>query len=470
MSSRQPHICIFDSVIKYFIYFIFGYALVSCVLCLCGLEFYGIAFHDEPLVCVFFIIIFFALGKIRSPHLSHRNLVLSGFIVANVIMLTILFSYKTRPISDAWLVYNGGRLMAEGNFDVSTFDVCNYFYVFNWQIGLAWFESLFFRIIGRPSFIALQAFNLVLINATLLLTYRLAGLVLNRKYALNSFLLMCCFYPVLVTVGQIYSNQVVTPLILLFLILTVKRRYVFAGILLPILSFIRPIGIILFIAIVLFLIYEIVTKKIPCLKGLKRIIYFIVPCVLVSTAINLSCIYAKYTDSNVSEAKIPYFKFYQGLNIEEWVSPFPDIERFDGNLDAFNEWQRDCVIEAYIENPGATLGNNFLKMIMFLGSFDWRFAYTYNLVIPEFSNPVLSVCVSFGWAEYAMLIVLCLFGYGVYFKRRNADVVQILFIGMVTVYFFIEAWPSYRYEIYPLMFIFAGPGVGRFRNYLKHII
>lgn len=46
-------------------------------------------------------------------------------------------------------------------------------------------------------------------------------------------------------------------------------------------------------------------------------------------------------------------------------------------------------------------------------------------------------------------------GLASYHERFRIDFVQILFIGLVCVYFFIEAWPDYRYDFYSLMFIMA---------------
>lgn len=460
INKRADRFCI--NAVRGMIYFILAYAIVSCIVCLCGLEFFGIRQRFEFLAWIlipFFLFLLYRSRKLENTVLlKGKRFFWIGLAVANCVMLAILFSFNTQPISDYSGIYDMACKMHDGTFDVSSMNALDYEKVFNWQIGIAWLESLIFKSY-HVSVNALKFANLLFINATLVLTYYVARLLRGEQSARVSFVLMSCFYPVLVSVGQFSNNNVVAPLLLVFILLIAKKRYIAAGILLPVISFIRPLGIIVLLALGVLMVYKVITRRFSWRKISLTCLKFAIPFLLTTWIIDEACIRAGYADAPVSKPTLSYFKFHQGLNIKSWEGPFDDLQRFDGDYEAYNEWEKNLVKDKYLNEPVKTLSNNFLKMIMFLGQYDWKFAYTYNQSPPNFNSRLISCCVVFGWAQYFVLIILCIFGYGSYVKERGVDLLQILFIGIICVYFFIEAWPSYRYEIYPFMFIFAGSGI-----------
>lgn len=453
---------------KYLIYFIFIYAIASNVVCLFGVEFFGISFGFEWLVWLFTALLGALVFFLPKVKLTEKRGLITGFVLMNGIMVTVLGTFNTQPVSDYYVIYTMAVDMAGGNFDIHKYAPWSYEYLFNWQLGIAWIESLIFRLFAH-SLTLLKLVDLALINLTAWLVYVYARRRLGSREATYSFLAFSVFYPVLICVGQFSNQIVVTPLILLFLLLIDKEHYLIAGVLLPIISLVRPIGIVLLLAVVILLIYRGIHNKTRWNNTLKHLAFFILPCVGVSFLISGLFVRNNLADSDIYTAKLSYFKFHQGLNIDSWEGPAERVESLGGDIDAYNEWEKNVVKEAYTSQLPSTIGNNFRKMTMFLGSFDWKFAPTYNLVVPEFNNPVITTCVSFGWAEYFVCLVAALMGYKIYRRRNGLDLFQVLFVGLVCVYFFIEAWPGYRYELYPFVIILAGPGLMKIRAAHKNL-
>lgn len=459
----------FSLLIKYLVYFILAYALCATVVCISGYDLYHRGFSANVFVVVFALII--AMGGVALSRLlfrvSVRWVLIGGLLMANLIMAAFLVSFHTRPISDYYNVFQMALQMADGSYNIDEQVPYGYGYLFNWQTGMGFLESLVFRAVGRPSLLALKVLNLICINLTLLLTFVTVRSLAGTRRACFSFLLMCLFYPMLVSVGQLSNQNVAAPLILILILLVNRDRFFWAGALIPLINFIRPLGIILILAVAVLLLFRLLSGRERLMAFARQAALFAVPLVLLTAAFNASMISLGYARAPLSEPTLPYFKFYQGLYIEEWRNPGPVIESYGGDVEKYNDWSRRQITEAYTERPGETILNNFRKMTMLLGMYDWKFAYSYNQVFPEFNSRRVSLGVAFGWAEYLVLVVLCLLGYGRYYRRHGLDFVQILFVGMVCVYFFVEAWPDYRYDFYSLMFIFASFAPGPLRRFTR---
>lgn len=414
-----------------------------------------------PLSAAAFLALIYAAKA--TAKISQGTIIAACFCSANAIMLITLLTFETQPTSDYSAIWDMAKSMAASTYDIKSMKAWDYRYIYNWQTGMALVESLIIRLFGE-SFGALQAVNLIAINATLILSYRLATIVGDKRSATMTLVLMSCFYPMLVSVGQLSNQNLVAPLILWFISLLTKRRYFAAGLLTPIISFIRPVGIILLLtAIVLFISKTKFTKE-SLTSSVKATLLFLIPYFVVNYAIDSTVMAAGYTDTPVSSAKIPYYKFHRG--VEGGYAPFVPIMESGGDLETYNQWEKQQVINAYRpKNLANTLLSNTKKMVLYLGWFDWKFEMTYNQNAANYDKGLISECVAIGWGEYIALLILTFLGYKGYVKRNGIDALGILLLGITCVYFFIEAWTSYRYESYPLMFVIAGWGALRLQSF-----
>lgn len=446
----------FGVLVKYLIYFILVYALCSTIICLSGYDLYNRGYKYQAFVVAAVLLLGSgAVGLSRILERWHgKQVIITGLALANLLMAYFLVSFWTVPVSDYSNVFQIAIKMADGTYDIVHEKPYGYGYLYNWQTGMAFLESLIFKVI-KPSSVPLKLLNVILINLTLILTYITVKTLGGKRRASFVFLLMSLFYPMIVSVGQISNQNVVAPLILWLILLIERNRFFAAGIMVAIINFIRPLGIILIIAVGVLLVVRLLSRQQGWKVILRQAVWFATPWIAVTVILNAAMLCLGYAEGPMSSPTLPYFKFYQGLYIEEWNNPAEKIESLGGDVEKYNEWTRDQVQEAYTRRPLETIANNFRKMTMLLGMYDWKFAYSYNQDFPEFTSPAIVFGVTIGWAEYILLLLLCLLGFGAYHKAHSLDFVQILFIGMVCVYFFVEAWPDYRYDFYSLMFIIA---------------
>ena len=458
MIINNPNLC--SRILKWLLIAILLYALLSWIICVCAADFYNIIFPARFATIGYFLalsIIFILFSKVRFKSLKWA--LPFGFILANFIMSIILLTFNSRPVSDSANIFDVAQQITNGSFNASEQDITSYTNLFNWQTGLGWFESVIFRLIGRPSITALKIVNLFCLNATLYLTYLLCKRLTTVNIARIAFVLLSSFYPFLVCVGQLYTCTVALPLVLAFILLLLNNRYFVAGCLLPIIHFIKPFAPLLVCVVIILFLYRLIYLNCKIKGTLKDIVSFFAPYLFLTFLINLVCIKTDLATGNISDSKIPYFKFYQGISITEWKNPIQDIEEHHYSLEEYNAEIKKRIIYNYTHRTLPTLGIIMKKMTMFLGSFDWRFAYTYNMVVPEFNHSYLTHCVAFGWAEYGILLILALCGAIPYLRQNRFDAMTVTFVLYICVHIFIEAWPSYRYDIYPFLVIFSAVGI-----------
>lgn len=452
------------SIVRIITIAIFSFMILSCLICFCGLDFFSLNFQDRWLSWLTIVILIPSFYYIAKTD-NHKFFIFGGFLLANAIMGAILLSFNTMPVSDYWMLHEMGKKMAAGNFNIHDYPENYYGNVFNWQIGIVWLQSIIFKT-AWTSFTILKVINLIIINLTIFVTYLLCKNISDKRSASAIFLLMCVFYPVLVTVGQFSNQNVEALLLLLFIYLVNKKHFILAGSLLPIISFIRPVGIVCVGAFLIWQLLIFFTKQIDLKKAIFSTLKFIIPFLLISISIDTLCRKADYVTKSVSSPTLPYYKFHVGISYDG-QNLYRAIEKLsDDNIgiDELNEWQKNEVKEAYTSNLFNTLGNNVIKMIMFTGYFDWKYTNVYNHVEPNLDNKIVNKCVAIGWGEYLLLLILATLGISMYQKKNGLNYLTILFICFIGAYFFIEAWPDYRYDLYFLMFIYASCGVNYFKN------
>jgi hypothetical protein len=405
-----------------------------------------------------------AFKLLSKKAIQDKALIWTGITVANLFMIGQLLVFDTIPVSDYAQIWAAAKEMAAGSFNIHQLPHNHYMYIYNWQLGISAIESVFIRIFGETT-LPLKIFNLLLINLTLYLTYHLTRKIANHKAAVYAFTLFALFYPTLVTVSQFSNQHLVTPLIIATLLCLSNRKWLIAGVLVAIINMIRPVGIILTIATIVMFVYDAVKnrKNGNLHKYAIGIASFLVSLFAVQAMIDYGFMKLDYADAPISKAKIPYFKFDKGLT--GYI--YPDLTPFDNDIDKYNAWQKQKVIDAVTKQPITTIVYVAKKMTLYLGCFDWKFEMTYNH-LNHYSTSVKSF-VAFGWGEYLLILICALIGFSYWCKRRPLSIFHIFYIGITLVYLFIEAFSSYRYESYPILMAFAGIGVERLLNNISSI-
>lgn len=399
---------------------------------------------------------FFVKGKI-----SEKYLLVFCFAVANALMLAVLMSFNTIPVSDYAVIYESACSMANGTYNIYDLPDWHYMARFNYQTGMAVLESLFIRVFGDTT-VPLKIIALICLNFTIFLTFKVAAKYFGKSASYYAVALSSTFYPVFVSVGQLTNNIVVIPLILWVLLLMDKaggiRRWLLVGFLIALISIFRPVGIII-IAVAIAVVVSQVIKN----KGFRPILNLVAMFMMygvVIFAFNSVMWNYSYLNSErgITTNALRYQKYIQGFYGNVFSQgKFEEL----GSLEKYNEYQRDLLFSHLRENPTGAAIFTTKKMLHYLGDYDNRVEMTYNHDLSVWRVSPVRQCVFFGWGQYAAIILFAVYGAILGYKRRMLNCygsLQIYFVFIIYVYFLIEAYSAYRVEFYPALIAFAGLG------------
>lgn len=382
-----------------------------------------------------------------------RWLVPLTFVIMNVVAILFVCFAPTVPVSDHLIIWDVAKSIADGKFEMSQYAYYDYIYIYNYQVGISWFESLSIRIFG-PTFLPLQIFNIFLLNAMAALLWALCRRFLTRAGSALAIFILATFYPVLVTVPQ-FTNQHIACVIILGVILLLSSKKIYkwaiAGLLVATLNILRPMGIILLLTAVVCILAVILTRRGRALSQILSLLCFIAVYSIAMGSVNYVFERAGYADGPISSSKMTWFKFHKGLTGYDC----PTVGEF-GSLEEFNQWEKDEVIHAVTDDLASTATYVAGKMIRYLGCFDYKVEMTYNHDKEIWSQPHVKRLIDFGWGQYLAVVFFAM--WCLVKKRKDIDLIQppfIFYIGITLVYVFIEAFSSYRYESYPYLILMS---------------
>lgn len=431
------------------------FAALICLFVFCKNYPESFSTKEIPWFILPIVLQYILLKKICISNISTHKVLTIGFIGLNIFLLITLFTFNTIPVSDYKAIWDTAVLMANDQFNINNYSPKDYIYIYNWQLGISAFESLFIRFWGENFFI-FKILNVLLINTTVWISYILSRNMFGKITSYYTVLLFCSFYPVIITCSQFTNQHLATLLILSSLYLinkATKQSILLAGALVAILNVIRPMGIIINLAYIIWLIYFYIKNKNTKRFVISILLYFI-PFYAVQKCFDFAFIKLEYADTSISKPKIPYFKFDKGLTGYNT----PDLSPFEYNLEKYNQWQKEKIANKIVENPQEVITFITNKMIRYLGLFDYKFENTYNHNSDIWQKYPIKFFYSFGWGQYVFLVLLAIIGFYKWSKKTDLDIFQIFFLGIISVYIFIEAFTSYRYESYPLLILYASFG------------
>ncbi len=395
-----------------------------------------------------------------SKYLQNKNeklLLIIVLCLEFVISAVMIVSYNTQPCSDYKYIWDAAVNMARGTF-TDGLDPSKYMYYYNWQLGITAFESLIIRIFGEH-FIVLKILNACIIALMNYMIYILCKRKFDRKTAIFAYITAVLFMPWLLSIPQFTNHHIGILFLLISLyLIDIDKWYswLLAGLSIALLNVLRPIGIIVILSAVCVAVYKLIQKR--SLKTILNILVLIIAYMSLISAFNQVFISLGYTDMNISEARVPYFKFQKGLY--GYRNPYNDLNNVGFDYDIYNDQMRDELVEHITEHKLGTIKFVVLKMVRYLGSGDEQFEMTYNQDEDVYTKYPFRALYAIGWFQYTAILIFALKGYRKYINRYSLDVYQIFFIGNTLVYLFVEAWCAYRFESYPMLIILAALGMG----------
>lgn len=422
----------------------------------------------QPLitVCYFAVIMIISFVFSYLAVKAHRKSKVLFLIVVLLVSGTIFCLWnifaKTIPVSDYEIIYGGAKQILDGSFAQHTFNNSDYFYYFNHQIGHAVFLAGEIKIFGDHLSIlkTLEAFYVIFAG---FLVYLVCGKQTgNYEFGAVACILYICYIPNILG-SSILNNQHVSAIfILIALYFSLYDRwwgYIIVGLALGIGNFIRPLGIVIIPAFILYIIYNAIIKK-QIYKNFARVCCLIITYVLIVNILNSSLIVSGLTPQKVSQSPIPYFKFVIGLGRQEGDFNIANVPySLKKNNYDYNEYNKECII--YVKNQFLVDGKTTFffiidKMYAFLSRIDNQLVFAVDK--DQYNNSYLILLRDVGQIQYLFLILLSFLNLYHQFKNKKfvINAFSIFFILLVCAHLFIETQARYRYELYICLNMWAG--------------
>ncbi|WNR43990.1 glycosyltransferase family 39 protein [Paenibacillus roseipurpureus] len=412
-----------------------------------------------PAILLFYLCI--QLGKFFQRK-SELHLVIFAVTAATICYLILNLSYNTLPVSDYKDIWTGANEMAAGTF-TGGHDPSNYFYYYNWQVGIAAFESIIIRIFGSH-FWVLKILNIIILNLISWGIYRIAKKKTGREAACITYMITIFYLPYLLSVPQ-FSNQHLTLLLLLVAFHWIeKNKFAFSaltGLLLAVLNILRPVAIVVVLTILCYWLYvffrDRAFKKWILHSALLALTFFIAV-----SGFDKLFVKIDYADAPVSQPKMPYFKYVKGLGGDQG---FDKLAKLSYDYETFNQIQKEQLNSLITEQPVSTVIFVINKMCRYWGLFDYQFEHTFNHDPDYYYQYPVKALYMISWFQYMLCILLALIGFRLWKQKHDMDVYVIFFIGYNLVYLLIEAFSSYRFIVYPFIIIMSGYAIHELRLY-----
>lgn len=396
-----------------------------------------------------------------------RGFSASLFVVRFALALCFILWLDSQPVQDFQTMYTAAGQLACGSHDY-----LSSIYFFNWayQSAFVAYQALVIFLFGN-SLLPLQILNAVWMAGTTVLVYKLARCFLSEKAAMTAGVLYC-FYPAPLFLSGVLTNQHLSVFLLysaLYLLLYKPLspvRALLSGALLAVGNAIRPIGVIVMLAAVLWLLLLALRRaKLGfSLRGLcVAVSYFAVGAVLsgliVSSGIN---------PEGLSNNQ-PMWKFVVGLNQDS--SGRWNQADYDAYLSLPTQQAQEAMKQAVQDRlsvgPIKLAGLAWRKSAaMWAGNEDlyWGFGHMKQdaPAVAGLSWNSLQLALSrFDKGIYLLAFAFAFFGLLSRLRKKVTEgsdpslLFTLLLCGYYGVHLIVEVQSRYRYFLMPCVFILA---------------
>ena len=385
-----------------------------------------------------------------------------GFLFSNLVFITVLLTYDTQPASDWAFVWNAANEMAKGQF-IDGVVQGTYMHEIPYQIGLAWIESFFIRAFGS-TYLPLKLFNVVLLNLIMISTYHFAKRKASIEVANYAYVAACMFLCYLITVGQFSNHQLGFVFLYISLYMYEKGRFLTcccAGVMVAILNFIRPMGIMVVATIMVYTIY-LLSQQVKKICIIPNLLGFFVSYKLILLLLDMMLLSMNYTDEYVSRSTR---NLYHKISYTAYESKIDGrIAEFDYDYEAYNDAYKKEMLDMVVHHPKELITNVVNKMVRYLGMMDYLFEMTYDHNEDVWKKYPIKAIYSIQWFQYILFLIIALYGYISYRETHKSDIYQIFFIGNTLVYLLVEANSAYRFVNYFYFLFLVGYGYNEYHH------
>ncbi|WP_052429725.1 ArnT family glycosyltransferase [Paenibacillus borealis] len=383
-----------------------------------------------------------------------------------------IFTIDSKQISDYSLLYDSALKLSKGDMSYLSYP---YFQSWTYQLGFTMYQAAIMKLFGNYD-IVLKLLNVVFSTGICVLIYKIAKIIFNEFTARISSLTYALFIPNIV-LSSVLTNDHLSSFLFYFgfylLIRNNKLNYktfIISAALISLGNLIRPIGALVIIAVILYvLIYLYLMKKNSFIYLSKLIFIFIISFYSVFYITSYIAIGAGFSNSHLTNHE-PMWKFVLGMNYETTGSysnsDYEEVIKYPLGRER-DEFEKKIVINRLNETekiPGLLIN----KIGNMWGESDTSIYWS----LSESGKPQLSASLIVSSQVVYLLIyifsfisIICL----MFSRRENNKYIFILLLvlGYLTIHLFIEIQTRYRYFIMPVLIIFFGYSLSFINKYFS---
>ena len=405
----------------------------------------------------------FALGLsfffARSDRIKRFGLLL--FIISFVIRLAFIIVFDFPQVYDFATLLDASHMFSNGDF---SFNQWFHFHTWGYQTGFVIYQGLLLKLFHSE--FLLKLLNILYSSILVLFVYKVSKKISDEKSA-RVVSLLYMFFPFYLFLNTVLVNSHLATLLMylgiLFLIKKEKsfKDYIIASILISLGNIIRPEGIIVVLAL---LVYEFfLFDKSKFVNTFIRVCSFLIVYFSIGFISSFLVIKSGVNPSGL-ENKDPLWKFLLGFNYETCGYYTDDDSKYQVDREteisiikerALGDLSRTgklmlCKIDRFWLSSGLDLET---------GSFNDKSTNVlgFNVNFSDISNAAMD----FNKSVHIFILGMFLIGVFVNRKKISNEALFLLIMSFITffVFLFIEIQPRYMYFIHVSLFIVASLGI-----------
>ncbi len=401
------------------------------------------------------------------------------FLIALVIRIIWILNVSSIPVSDFNLIYQASLDWVKGDM---TFINTPYFKNWSYQLGYTWFQSIIIRIFGE-GFIAIKVINCILSSITCLVIFITAKKLFGSSVAIIAGLLTATDIG-LVSMCSVLTNQHIAILLFYFAFYILisyedkKYMWIVAGVVAALGNLMRPIGIVVLTAVIVYSLFFTCSRKLFDRHVLIKISIFLFTYIVVGFLISRIFIFSGITEEPLGNRN-PLWKFITGLNYEtKGRYSDADLEYLSGykSSDERIEREKQLIIEritSFEKLPELFKDKYKIMWVNMDYTVNWSIHNTepsqkhfFGFSKEKFYAIVLGIDKS----VYTVGLLLTFIGsiYILFFNKspHNGIYLYMLVILIyIFIHLFIEIQPRYRLFILPGIYIMSSSGIKFLSNF-----
>ncbi len=384
--------------------------------------------------------------------------------LAFIIRLLWILIVKTVPTSDFKLMYDTSQFVANGNY--SSFYGHNYFALFPHDSITVLYFSLFFKVLTNPLFLV-KFMNIIYETLSVYIIYLIGKNTYNEKIGEISAILMAFFPPFIMYCSETMAENMAIPLFLISIYLFIKyidNDSIFilflSGIFLSLGDLFRPVGIVFFIAyIIYYVIKKVILEKKKYLVKFSCVIILIIGCLLPTVIISNTLASSGIIENQLWSAGEPaIMTILKGTNVESigaWTES-------DSALPKECNYNKELITKKAIERIEDTFKTHTpLQIIEFyckkiflqwgigdFGAYEWTVATNPGVLLSldalAILTPIVYILISL---YYIFLIILSIRGLFNLRVQRNSKLMfyYLILLGFIGFYLLTERQARYAF-------------------------